>query len=319
MVLGGIDGHNVLFRPGPQPLATVVDCDGFRVRGDPGDVRRPPAPDWEPPEGGDAPSRAADTYTLGLCVLRCLVPGASTALDTTTDGGPWALDPATTALLVRALEGPPDDRPSAHEWRVHLQQAAESAAARPWLEAVELDRTLVAIGQEVTVRWTARGARSLHVSGVQCPPVTVPVSGTSGACRVRPVGAGPLVVTARNDRGEDTLTTGPVFVHGGHGREDLPVPVPQLDLPLLPIDLPDLVPVPPDPAGLLAPPPPDPVPPPGAGSTPVPRTPVTPPFPRPSVPPGFATGATDFPLDLTGILTADPPWRACTDPTEEDV
>jgi hypothetical protein len=216
------------------------------------------------------------------------------------------LDAAGLALLHRAIDGPPAARPTADEWARVLAAQPGQRAMPPVLDVVEVDRTLVAAGDSVVVRWMGTGADTITVEGPSCPPVRVAVSGGSGEVPVVPQRSGPLLVRAHSAVGSTEHDLGRIAVHDVARMGDLPVPIPRLDWPALDAPgLPDLrsvMPPPPDLAAahlpdrdaladLLA-------------GAPAPADPPL--FPQVAPPPDVVAGTSAPPVDLVDLLAAAP-------------
>ena len=160
----------------------------------------------------------------------------------------------------------------------------------PRLNDVVLDRTIVAAGEPVTVRWRADEAASVEVSGAGVSTVSADGWPSSGSFEVRPSRTGRLRLTARNELGTAEQHTGPVAVVDVPPMGRLPVPVPDVPWPLLRTEAPPLPTVAPPLAlaGWAA----------GGDAAsfwPTPDPPLT-------SPPGPLTGASAFPLDLTALF-----------------
>ena len=273
VVFGDINAKNELFRLGEEPTVMFVDCDAARPRGSVTGTFQLNAPDWAPPERSGALSRHTDVFKLGLFVLRCLTPGDQGSTRTDPDAAVDVLDAEGLALLRRAIDGRPAERPEAGDWLRYLSRAIGQPMDPPSLDLVEIGRTVVVRGEPLTVRWTAVGADVVEVSGPGCPTVVADARPGSGSIEVRPVRGGSLTVTARNKAGAVDVRTPPVAVVDVTRWADLPVPAPRLDLP-------DHLPALPDVSAVLALPVPgtprvevsaEPVPPPpGFGMVPLP-------------------------------------------------
>jgi len=255
VVFGDINAKNEVYRLGPAPMVMYLDCDGVRPAGVLAVSTQLNAPDWDPPEGRDL-SRATDLYKLGLFILRCLSPGASTRRDPA-----WAtstLDTAGQDLLARAVKGPSQDRPDARQWLVLLSRLLGEPIEPPRLGEVVAERPFVLKGQAVLVSWTAEDAVAVDITA---GGHTVRVAGATGrgSVPVRLDEAGFIEVRAVNDIGVDCRVVGPIAVVVPPVLRSLPVPMPRLDgppahllappdlglLPLPTLDLPAIV----DPVG----------------------------------------------------------------------
>jgi hypothetical protein len=241
VVFGDVNARNALYRLDDEPIVMFVDCDAARRKGDMAAVAQLNAPDWDPPEGGQVLSKSTDLYKLGLFVLRCLTPASMSSVNRDPAVARNVLDANGFALLHAAIRGAEDERPSAQQWVRYLRRSLGQAVARPQLLGVDLDRTIVAAGEPVTVSWNADEADEIEVSGVGLAPVTVDGGVQRGTVTVHPTRTGRLRVTARNALGEDTRTTGPVAVFDVAPVHLLPVAIPQMpQLGLGAVPLPDL-------------------------------------------------------------------------------
>lgn len=151
------------------------------------------------------------------------------------------------------------------------------------------------------MHWTAENAATIEVSGAGCPATVGSAECGSGELAVVPFRSGPLVVVARNETGEDRLTTAPVFVFDIPVTADLPVPLPAPDAPFL-----DAV-APPDLAAVLPPLPLWPAAPDVRATWASPDHSAAARLRPGPPPPGFGSGTTSCPVDLTSILTGTPP------------
>lgn len=229
VVFGDINAKNELFRIDSEPMVMFVDCDAARIRGSiSGQLN---APDWEPPGQGKVLSKATDRYKLGLFVLRCLTPGDQGSTNVEPAEVTNILDAAGVALLARAISGPAEERPSAGDWFRYLCACLGQATEPPALDVVELDRTLVAAGDPVAVRWAAREADVVEVCALGCAPVVADGRPGSGTIIVRPPRTGTLIFRARNRCGATERITPPVAVVDVPRWGDLPVPMPRMRLP----------------------------------------------------------------------------------------
>jgi hypothetical protein len=245
VVFGDVNAKNVLFRLDVEPMTMFVDCDAVRIAGSAAVVAQLNAPDWEPPEGGPL-SRATDLYKLGLLVLRCLVPGHLGSLNRDPATAAQVLDATGMDLLLRALGSDSRERPTAAEWHRHLCRELGQSVDPPRLSTVGLDRTVVAAGEPLLVRWTAEDATTVEVLAPGADPVRVDGKSGSGSVRVYPTRSGRLEISAHNALGSDRASAGPIAVVGLPTTQTLPVPVPSLTWPDLhlgagaPVELPPL-------------------------------------------------------------------------------
>lgn len=304
IVFGDLNAKNELFRLDAEPTVMLVDCDAMRPRGDTGP--QPNTPDWIPADPNEALSTRSDCYKLGLFVLRCLTPGAqgSTRTDPAMAGG--VLDAAGVNMLRAAIGGSVAERPSAAEWVRYLSVCLGEPVDPPTLDSVAPDRTMVAAGEPLTVRWTASNAEVLELVAPGSDPVQVDGRAGAGDAEVYPRRTGRVEVVARNRLGAAAELTAPVMVVDMPRWSDLPVPLPVL--PTTGAHLPPL----PELAAVL------PLPAVGAVGLPSAAEPVgawTPPeLSRPAVvaahatnpPPAFDSGMTAMPVDVVALLTGAP-------------
>ncbi len=302
VTFGDINARNAVFRLGADPTVMFVDCDAVRRVGEVAPQLN--APDWDPPEGSEVLTRATDLYKLGLFVLRCLTPDRNSSVNRDPNQARGVLDVHGLQLLTTALRGDPADRPSAEEWHRYLRRALGEALAPPTLERVDLDRTIVAAGEPLTITWSAAEATTVEATGPGVPGTSVPGAAGTGTIVLHPARTGRITVTARNQLGEATVLTDPVAVFDVPSFHDLPVPMPQLDLPRLsPPHLPPVGRVLPEfPRGAPVPLPPmaNAVDAWAAPDSPAPPDPVA----LPAPPPLFGTGRSAVPLDLTAFFAA---------------
>ena len=303
ITFGDLNPKNELFRLGAEPHVMLLDCDAARVRGDTG--QQPNTPDWIPPNG-EKLSALSDRYKFGLFVLRCLTPGDQGSTRTDPAAAAGVLDATGVDLLRDAIQAPPTQRPSTLEWFRYLSRQLGEAVAPPTLGALALDRTFVAAGEPLTVRWTAQEAETVEFIVLECDPVVVDGTVGQGAVDLYPTRTGRIRAVARNRLGEVAVATPPVLVVDAPRMADLPVPMPSMTMPDLGgLALPDVTSVlPPLPAV-------------GAVGLPAAAEPVGAWLPPPLVPepplvdpagppPGFDSGPTAFPLDTVAILSGAP-------------
>ena len=229
IVFGDINPKNAVFRLDARPMVLFLDCDAVRPIGVVAQVRQLDAPDWQPPEGGNL-TLASDRYKLGLFILRTLTPGPGSSVNTDPAPAARVLDAEGLALLRRALGGATADRPSAHDWEIHLRRRLGEAVAPPRLGEVRVDRTFVLAGQSVVVEWEALEAREVEVvAGTR----SVRLDGRPGR-GLTPVAldeSGWIGVRAINDLGVDFREVGPVTAVPPPEVRPLPVPLPEVHWP----------------------------------------------------------------------------------------
>lgn len=241
VAFGDINARNAVFRIGTDPTVMFVDCDAVRVVGDVAAAPQLNAPDWDPPEGSDVLSRATDVYKLGLFVLRCLTPDHNSSINRDPNQARGVLDAEGMKLLTAAVGRVPHERPSAEEWHRYLRRALGEALAPPRLDRVELDRTIAAAGEPLTVTWSAEEADTITASGVGVPDTSVPGATGTGTIVLYPTRTGRVTITARNHLGEATTDTEAVAVFDMPSFADLPVPMPAMTLPgITPTELPSV-------------------------------------------------------------------------------
>lgn len=119
-VYGDLSFKNAAFVISP-PRMILLDCDGAA---DLRNLRRKQSHSlgWEPPECAqqNVQNKATDVYKLGLAILRCLNPGQGAA--TLRDPGRVVgkLDAVGAALIARAVDADPANRPTAEELYAYL-------------------------------------------------------------------------------------------------------------------------------------------------------------------------------------------------------
>jgi hypothetical protein len=134
VVYGDLSARNVLFRIGPRPGVTLVDCDSVRARGSAAAVgKQPHSPDWEPPEALRAlrrrdstaftiQNKETDRYKLGLAILRILTPGQGCATSVDPSRARQCLPRNLYELLVSSLKSEPANRPAAAAWYEEMKR-----------------------------------------------------------------------------------------------------------------------------------------------------------------------------------------------------
>jgi len=306
VAFGDISHSNAVFWIGIEPTVMFIDCDAVRVVGSGTAAPQLNTPDWDPPEGPDALGKPTDLYKLGLFVLRCLTPDNNCSVNRDPAHARGALDAAGLQMLTAAIRGPVDQRPSAAEWLRYLRRALGETLNPPTLTQVELDRTIVAAGQPVTLRWSAQDADTIEFSGVGVAPLSVPAAPGSGTVELHPSRTGTILAVARNPLGEDGTRTAPVAVFDVASFHDFPVPMPTLEIPRsTPIDLPPIAPVlPPLPTGIPVPVPAQ------VDVTAMWGEPDNGPPPEPldlgGPPPVFGFGRSGLPIDIAAFMAAAP-------------
>lgn len=249
VVLGDVSPRNTLIDLRGTDRVLFLDCDSMRIVSAPLDQRQPHTPDWDPPHG-EVTSRATDVYKLGLIILRILAPRRMASVDRDPKSLTGVLDAAGMDLLRRAIDsrGPSDERPTAHEWFVHLSQALGEPVRPPSLCDVSADPTLLVPGTSTTVRWTldTPALVEVHSAGVAIAAVDAPAG--AGCLDAVPYRTGALTVSATNPFGEDAARTAGLVVLEPPVTRDLPVSIPQFALPdlarpMVPAPAPPPVPV----------------------------------------------------------------------------
>ncbi|HWO65106.1 MAG TPA: hypothetical protein VNO31_34225 [Umezawaea sp.] len=289
VVVGDVNPKNAVFRLDAEPTVLFLDCDAVRPAGIVAAVKQLNFPDWLPPEGG-ALNRTTDHYKLGLFILRCLSPGRYSSVNTDPAAAIAGLDAAGLAMLRRAISGAPADRPTAQEWELHLRLLLGESLVPPRLGEVRLDRTVVLSGQSVMVEWEARDAIEVEFTA-GATSSRVDARQGRGSTSIEPGESGWIDVRAVNNLGADHRRLGPVTVVEPPEVRPLPVPMPQVEWPLLGQAGPPRTVLPPLPAVDVRPMAPQAF---TAGG----RRPSL-----PSVPVPFGAG---FPFDLKAMLTESP-------------
>ncbi|MGW5054912.1 hypothetical protein [Actinokineospora sp. NPDC004072] len=237
VVFGDINHANELYRLQPTGVF-FIDCDGVRPRGVVARHSQLNSPDWVPPEPGPL-TRATDLYKYGLFVLRCLLPGADASNNTDPAPAAAVLDAAGVDLLTRALHPDPAVRPTAREWRRHLNALLGEPEEPPVITEAAVAGKHVLRGQPVEVRWVAEHAKTIEVrsGGFAVRVDGAPGRGTVLADLDR---SGYLQVHAHNELGSDVAVVGPVAVLQPPETASLPVPLPSLVLPEVDLSVPPL-------------------------------------------------------------------------------
>lgn len=119
IVVSDFSHRNVLVRVSEPYAVTLIDCDSMRFQGE-SSLKPVETPDWEIPEEWNEPplTRAADSYKLGLAVLRLFARKQGVRhLGEAQPHVPTALRP----LLTSALGRDPGLRPAAGRWQGSLR------------------------------------------------------------------------------------------------------------------------------------------------------------------------------------------------------
>jgi hypothetical protein len=228
VVFGDINPKNELYRLADTSSVMFIDCDGARLMSQAAHNVQLNVDDWLPPEGG-ALNRLTDRYKFGLFVRRALLPGAFASTKTDPAAISAVLDPAGVDLLTRAIgKGmDPASRPSAHEWWRYFSGLLGDPVDPPVLTVADLDRSFVAEGMAVELRWQATAATTLDVV-VNGKTTSVDARQGGGVLPLWLDRTTHVTVTAANSLGADTRTLGPVAVIPPPDVLRTPVVLPEL-------------------------------------------------------------------------------------------
>ncbi|SFR22904.1 hypothetical protein SAMN04488564_106408 [Lentzea waywayandensis] len=231
VVFGDINPKNELYRLDGRPSVMFIDCDGVRSMSQVARNVQLNVDDWQPPERGPL-TRLSDRYKFGLFVRRTLLPDKLTSTATDPAAIASVLDRTGTDLLTRAITktADPKQRPSAGEWLTYFRRLLGEDIDPPVLIETELDRSFVALGNPVQLRWRATDAVTLDVV-VDGKKTSVDARPGSGVVQLWPDRTTHIAVTAANSLGTDSRVVGPVAV------------IPPPDVLRTPVVLPDLPPV----------------------------------------------------------------------------
>ena len=120
IVASDLSQSNVLVRLLKPYAVTLIDCDSMNFQGE-SSLKTVETPNWDIPEHWREPpsSRAADSYKLGLAILRLFARKQTVReLDQAEEHVPKELRP----LLLAALARDPSRRPAAGAWQASLRQ-----------------------------------------------------------------------------------------------------------------------------------------------------------------------------------------------------
>ncbi|MCP2268702.1 hypothetical protein [Actinokineospora diospyrosa] len=252
VAFGDINHANELFKVHPKTGVYFIDCDGVRLRGTITTHQQLNTPDWVPPEG-NALSPETDRYKLGLFVLRCLTPGASTSGRIDPSAAASVLDQTGLDLLRQAVDDVPAARPTAVRWRRYLNAVLGQFEDPPRITRAEVTRPFVLLGQPVEIAWAADHTTRIEVSAGG-RTVTADGGLGHGTVAIDLPASGFVQVRATSTLGADVVQVGPVPVIEPPKQVTMPIlmpPVvfPQLDHLIPVVDLPE----PPRLAGVPAP------------------------------------------------------------------
>jgi hypothetical protein len=219
-VYGDLSFKNAAFAVGP-PRMILLDCDGAaslhnRLR------EQAHSFGWDPPECAQLglQDKATDVYKLGLAILRCLNPGTNAATMRDPSRVAGKLDAAGAALIARAVETDPANRPTAKELYAYMRRLVASRVAPPEVIMARLATPLRARGMDARVEWEIANVSEVTIRVGASPPMTVPVAANAGPqFHVFPAReSGPVRIEAKNrydairvDLGELTVYEIPPF------------------------------------------------------------------------------------------------------------
>ncbi|HTJ71248.1 MAG TPA: hypothetical protein VL551_27140 [Actinospica sp.] len=214
IVYGDISLQNVAIALDGHPRLLVLDCDAAAHVNDQ-KRHQYHSPAFSPPENLSGAQQKqdlkTDVYKLGLCVLRGLLTGRGVTQLTDPSVLDKVLDQQGVALITRALSKNRDDRPTAKEICLYLEQLVVARAEPPVIHEASLNRQAVLRGQEVVVSWKAERAAKLSIQGLNgfSVPVKDPGAHPNGYA-ITPISSGPIFVEVGNRYGS------PVPVEAGY-------------------------------------------------------------------------------------------------------
>jgi hypothetical protein len=202
-VYGDLSFKNAAFAISP-PQMILLDCDGAADLGDRW-RKQSNSLGWEPPESPqpNEQGKATDVYKLGLAILRCLSPGkgAATMRDPSRVAG--KLDATGDALIARAVDKVPANRPTAKELYAYLRGVVARLIAPPQVIAARLATPLRVRGMDARVEWDIANVSEVTIRVGAGPAMRVPVAAGGGPrLHVFPAReSGPVMIEAKNDYG----------------------------------------------------------------------------------------------------------------------
>ncbi|WP_172592055.1 protein kinase domain-containing protein [Subtercola boreus] len=216
IVYGDINPRNAVYDLGSGAVL-LLDCDATASISDSTRAtRQGHFPFWEPPEyAGLSAARlqgfASDCYKLGLALLRFLDPGpGSTQRKALTAALEARITPEFSAVIARAVDQDPHQRPSAAELSESLRQVISWAVAPPSVNFVSVSRSAVVRGQDVRVEWSI-SSRSTYTVAIQDPQGTWhEADAESGAASIRIASSGVVSIRARSSYSEVAVEVGQV-------------------------------------------------------------------------------------------------------------
>jgi hypothetical protein len=161
-----------------------------------------------------------------------------------------------------------------------------------------VDRTVVAAGLPIALRWTASNSDRIYICALGMPAMAVDGRPGRGTLQIHAERSGPIRVVAWNPGGQDVRTTPPITVFDPASVPPVPVLLSQLAAPIIeltpPVELTDLL------SPLPLPFPPVQAAPPAVGGGRF----VRPASPAADIaPPLFDEGPLRFPFDISAIMT----------------
>jgi serine/threonine protein kinase len=219
-VYGDLSFKNAAFAIRP-PRMILLDCDSAA---DLHNQLRKQAHSfgWDPPECAqrNLQDKATDVYKLGLAILRCLNPGKSAATMRDPSRVAGKLDATGAALIARAVETDPADRPTAKALYAYMRTLVTSRITPPQVITAQLATPLRVRGMDARVEWEITNVSEVTIRVGASAPMTVPVvANARPQLHVFPAQeSGPVTIEAENrygavrvDLGELTLYEIPSF------------------------------------------------------------------------------------------------------------
>lgn len=179
-IYGDLSFKNAAFALGP-PRLILLDCDGAADLHD-RSRKQAHSPGWKPPESAqsDIQDKATDVYKLGLAILRCLSPGKGATTMTAPGRLAGKLDPAGFALVERALDPDPVNRPAAKELYGYLRRTVVARTTPPKMVAAQLATPMRIRGMDARVEWEIENVFEVTIRVGATLSMTVPVTVNGG-------------------------------------------------------------------------------------------------------------------------------------------
>ena len=220
-VFGDLSFKNAVFALDP-PRMMLLDCDGAASLADQS-RKQASTPLWDPPECSRTPVPGAsqqplqdthtDVYKLGLAILRCLVPGKGAASSRSADRVASHLDGEGGALVERAVDEEPGNRPTAKDLYGYLQKVVAARIRPPVLLDARLVTPFCVRGMDARIEWQIENATEVTVTTGNGRTHKVAVTGDPQSYAFRPQESGPVFIEVTNRFGALRMDLGEIKLY----------------------------------------------------------------------------------------------------------